>query len=99
MGRQAAGFSAWDGMAPFVAIDFETADHDYDSACAIALVRVEKLQIVQREHRLVRPPRQRFAFTYLHGISWDHVAEKPDFSVIWLELSSILEGVQFLAAH
>ena len=26
---------------PFVAIDFETADHGPDSACAVGLVRVE----------------------------------------------------------
>ena len=32
----------------FVAIDFETADYGRDSACALALVRVEAGVIVQR---------------------------------------------------
>ena len=57
--------------SPFVAIDFETADYQQDSACAVALVRVEGSQIVQRHHFLIRPPRQRFIFSYLHGITWE----------------------------
>src|SRR5205085_9653487 len=48
--------------APFVAIDFETADHGRDSACAVALVRVERGRIVRRETRRIRPPRSRFFF-------------------------------------
>ena len=44
----------------FVAIDFETADYQRDSACAVALVRVESGKIVAREHRLIRPPRRTF---------------------------------------
>ena len=40
----------------FVAIDFETADYGRDSACALALVRVEAGVIVQRAFHYVRPP-------------------------------------------
>ena len=60
--------------SPFIAIDFETADYQPDSACAVALVRVEGSRIVQRRHFLIRPPRQRFIFSYLHGITWEMVA-------------------------
>ena len=42
--------------SPFVAIDFETADYGPDSACAVALVRVEGSRIVQRSYFLIRPP-------------------------------------------
>ena len=55
--------------SPFVAIDFETADYGPDSACAVAVVRVEGSRIVQRSYFLIRPPRQAFIFSYLHGIS------------------------------
>jgi DNA polymerase-3 subunit epsilon len=55
----------------FVAIDFETADDGRDSACAVALVRVENLEIVRRETRFVRPPRRQFRFSHLHGITWE----------------------------
>jgi DNA polymerase-3 subunit epsilon len=84
---------------PFVAIDFETADHGADSACAVALIRVEDLQIVRRKVCLIRPPRRHFEFTYLHGISWRDVADQPSFAEVWPSLAPLLENVAFLAAH
>ena len=47
----------------FVAIDFETADHGPDSACAVGLVRVEGGQVVHRQAVLIRPPRPAVLFT------------------------------------
>ncbi|MBD2550857.1 3'-5' exonuclease [Microcystis elabens FACHB-917] len=83
----------------FVALDFETADQGRDSACAIALVRVEGRQIVRREHHLIRPPRRTFAFTAIHGIRWAQVADAPSFAELWPSLAACLEGAQFIAAH
>lgn len=83
----------------FVALDFETADQGRDSACSIALVRVERHVIVHREHRLIRPPRQKFLFTSIHGISWSQVADAPSFRELWPELKPCLEGARFIAAH
>jgi DNA polymerase-3 subunit epsilon len=83
----------------FVALDFETADYPRDSACALGLVRVENHRIVQRAYNLIRPPRRRFAFTYLHGITWEDVAHQPTFAELWPSLTPILKGVDFLAAH
>ena len=83
----------------FVAIDFETADYPRDSACAVALVRVESGKIVAREHRLIRPPRRTFAFTHVHGLAWQDVCDAPAFRTAWIELAPLLEGADFLAAH
>jgi len=83
----------------FVALDFETADPGRDSACSIALVRVEGRRIVQREHRLIRPPQRTFAFTSIHGISWSQVAEAPTFGELWPQLAPLLAGARFIAAH
>lgn len=83
----------------FVAIDFETADHDPDSACAVGLVRVEDHRIVCREVVLIRPPRPRILFTHVHGITWDRVAAAPSFAEVWPRLASLLDGADFLAAH
>ena len=83
----------------FVAIDFETADTGRDSACAVALVRVEGDSIVDRQVRLIRPPRQTFEFTYIHGIRWADVAREPSFGPVWNELRPVLRGAAFLAAH
>lgn len=83
----------------FVAIDFETADYGRDSACSVALVRVEGGQIAARVHRLIRPPRRDFVFTYLHGISWKDVKDQPTFATVWSELAPFARGARFLAAH
>lgn len=83
----------------FVAIDFETADYYRDSACALALVRVDGEQIVDRQCFLIRPPRRQFAFTHLHGITWEDVARQPSFAQLWPRLYPLLRGADFLAAH
>jgi DNA polymerase III epsilon subunit-like protein len=83
----------------FAALDFETADYPRDSACALGLVRVENHRIVRRTYHLIRPPRRRFAFTYLHGITWEDVAQQPTFADLWPSLTPFLEGADFLAAH
>jgi DNA polymerase-3 subunit epsilon len=85
--------------APFVAIDFETADYGADSACALALVRVEGVRIVARDLFMIRPPRSRFAFTHIHGITWAHVRGERPFAELWPEIEARLAGAAFLAAH
>lgn len=83
----------------FAAIDFETADFGRDSACAVGLVRVEEGRIVRRESRLIRPPRKEFVFTYIHGLTWEDVADAPPFGDVWRELREVLVGIDFLVAH
>ena len=39
-------------MAKFTAIDFETADHGRDSACAVGLARVENCRVTATAYRL-----------------------------------------------
>src|SRR5260370_4593430 len=92
-------FAAFDPLAPFVAIDFETADWRWDSACAVALIRVEGLEVVARRACLLKPPRPYFRFTYIHGITWRHVQDAPTFGEAWPELRPLLDGAEFLAAH
>ena len=83
----------------FVAIDFETADRSLDSACAVALVKVENWQITERGYWLIRPPRERFRFTHIHGISWKNVADQPTFAELWPSIRDFMSGASFLAAH
>lgn len=83
----------------FVAIDFETADHGADSACAVGLVRVEALKVVHREAVLIRPPRQRILFTHVHRITWDMVKDLPQFAEVWPRLVPLLDGASHLVAH
>ena len=83
----------------FAAIDFETANYGRDSACAVGVAIVRDGSLVQSVHRLIRPPSSRFAFTWLHGIDWEQVADAPPFGTVWEEIEPLLEGVDLLAAH
>ncbi len=85
--------------ASFVAIDFETADYTRDSACAVALVRVDGNRVVDRYHTLLCPPGRRMRNTHIHGITWADVRQAPTFGEAWPELWRRLEGVDYLAAH
>lgn len=83
----------------FVAIDFETADHAPDSACAVGLVRVERGRVTRKVRQFIHPPRDVMVFTHIHGITLDHVQDKPKFKQAWPALEEILDGVAFIAAH
>jgi len=83
----------------FAALDFETADHGADSACAVAIVRVEGQRIVERVEHLIRPPRRQMMFTWVHGITWNDVKDKPHFAELWPQISGLLRDVDFIAAH
>lgn len=86
-------------MVAFVAIDFETADYGSDSACALGAVRVEGSALVAERYRLIRPPRSRIAFTFIHGIRWSDVADQPCFAEVWPDFADLFADVDFIAAH
>jgi DNA polymerase III subunit epsilon len=83
----------------FVAIDFETANHRPDSACAIGLVKVVDGLIAEKVVHLIKPPTRDFVFTYIHGLSWKDVAQKEDFGQLWPKIEPLFVGADFLAAH
>lgn len=85
--------------APFVAIDFETADAQRDSACSVALVRVEGDAIVASKASLIRPPRPSNELTHVHGISEAAQRAAPKLRDIWPEFAPLLDGVELIVAH
>jgi DNA polymerase-3 subunit epsilon len=86
-------------MSTFAAIDFETANYNADSACAVGVVVISDGRVVHRQERLIRPPSSEFIFTHIHGLTWSDVAAEPTFAEIWPELRALLKQVDFLAAH
>jgi len=84
----------------FVAIDFETANRDSASACAIGLAFVKAGEVVANPSWLIRPPRLYFdpAFILIHGIDGDKVKEEPEFDAVWEWLQPQLEG-RIVIAH
>ena len=82
-----------------VAIDFETADYAPDSACALGIVSIENGKITKEGYGLIRPPRNRFVFSYLHGITWTDVKGKPSFIEVWDDFDDFFCGADYFVAH
>jgi len=83
----------------FLALDFETANYYRDSACALGLVRVEDNRIVDQASFLIKPPYKYFVFTYIHGITWEDVEDKPTFKQHWKSIKPFFEDIDFAVAH
>ncbi len=83
----------------FLAIDFETANRNRTSACALGLVRVINNEILHYESYLIKPPNSYFEFTYLHGISYQAVKHAPTFKELWDRISHHFEDIDFVVAH
>jgi DNA polymerase-3 subunit epsilon len=82
-----------------VAIDFETADFGADSACALGIVKIENGSVTKNGYRLIRPPRKRFYFSYLHGITWSDVKQEAAFAEVWDEFGDYWQDADYLVAH
>ncbi|MDB5592321.1 3'-5' exonuclease [Enterovirga sp.] len=63
-----------------VAIDFETANEQRTSPCAVGLAWIEDGRVTRRAYSLVRPPEIRFepSNVRIHGIRPEHVAGAPE---------------------
>ena len=83
----------------WAAIDFEIANADRASACALGLVVVQESQVVKRRSWLIRPSKLCFDLNnvMLHGITADHVAEMPTFAELWDEVHSEIQGMPLVA--
>lgn len=86
----------------FTAIDFETANSNAASACAVGLVRVREGKVVDRAQWLIQPPPEHSTFQpfniKIHGITPEMVAEAPG----WAEQLGTLRdfiGADIAVAH
>lgn len=82
-----------------VAIDFETANYNADSAISMGLVVIENHTITQISSWLIRPPRMSFtpSFIDIHGITPEDVRHERNFGEIWPDVEPYLRGAVMLA--
>ena len=86
-------------MSTFVAIDFETANHCSNSACAVGLAAGRGGRIEVAQSFLIRPPASQFTFTEIHGLRWEDVHDAPTFVELWPTLLTSIDNAEFIAAH
>jgi len=83
----------------FVAIDFETANSDRGSACALGIAVVQNGVITSRKYSLLNPHVSFEPFsTHIHGITTETVQRAPDFAEIYPMVYEMLNG-NTVAAH
>lgn len=72
-------------MIDFIAIDFETANHNTNSACAIGIAVVEELKVVDSFYSLLQPPNDFYddINISIHGITPDMTADAPKIDDLW----------------
>lgn len=80
-----------------IALDFETACPEPGNACQLGLAWIEGGRIVRIEERYIRPRDMRFTFTWCHGITAEHVWDKPEFPEVLEEFRGELDGALVLA--
>ena len=87
-------------MDNFVAIDFETANHNLTSVCAVGCVKVCNGIIRDRYYTLVRPYPDFYSsrFTAIHGLSGKDTSDSMTFDKVWEELCGFI-GDMPLVAH
>ena len=85
----------------WTAIDFETANHDRGSACAVGLVRVRDGAVADRFTTLIRPPRQVDFFSRhniaVHGITPADVADAPAWPEVHARIVEFADGDPLVA--
>lgn len=75
----------------FVSIDFETANEQRNSPCAVGLVIVNEQGIIDEFYSLINPMMRFSSFnTRIHGIRQNDVTDAPTFAQIWPKLNSYL---------
>ncbi|GEM_PF-774711 len=86
-------------MRDFAAIDFETANSDASSACAVGIAIVKNGAIDAVYTDLIRPPTMAFnqRNISIHRIKPADVAQSPNFGQIWPSLSGRLTGLPIIA--
>lgn len=80
-----------------IAMDFETANPAPGNACQIGLAWIEGNRVSRVEERYIRPRDMRFTFTWVHGITADHVQDAAEFPGVLEEFRGDLDGALVLA--
>lgn len=86
-------------MENFAAIDFETANYERSSVCAVGVVIVNGGEIVDRFYSLIQPEPNYYNYrcTCVHGLSCCDTDDAPVFSEVWSQIEPMIEGLPLVA--
>jgi DNA polymerase-3 subunit epsilon len=78
----------------FIAIDFEIANKDRGSICAMGVAVVEKGKLIEKEGLLIKPTPNRYTWPYIgiHGINDAQTQHLKTFKQQWKDLKPYLHN-------
>ena len=83
----------------FIAVDFETATGNMDSACEIGIALVSNLRVVGRYSSLIQPPDNYYwgKNSSIHGITSSDTENEKTFSEVWRDIKLLFGPVPVVA--
>lgn len=86
-------------MRDFAAIDFETANGDRRSVCAVGVVVVRDGEVTDTFYSLIRPVPERYDWQNImvHGITQSSTASAPLFPAVWAQIAPKVRGLTLVA--
>lgn len=85
----------------FIAIDFEIANSQMNSACSLGMVFVEDNKIIDKKYFLIQPPKLNIdeEFTKIHGLTLEDLKDAPTFDYVWSEIKHHFHDESLIIAH
>jgi DNA polymerase-3 subunit epsilon len=79
-------------MKEFIAIDFETANPQRVSACALGYAKISNCEVVETNGLLIKPVGGHAPFqSKIHGIKEEHTHDKPYFGELFPQIRGIFD--------
>ncbi len=86
-------------MNDFAAIDFETANNERSSVCAVGVVIVRDGEIVDTFYSLIQLEPNYYSYwcTRVHGLCCDDTDDAPIFPEVWKQIEPLIQGLPIVA--
>ena len=86
-------------MQDFAAIDFETANYERSSVCAVGIVVVRGGEIVDSFYSLIKPDPDYYEYccTRVHGLTQRDTKNAPVFPEVWQQVEPLIKGLPLVA--
>ncbi len=86
-------------MIDFAAIDFETANQDRSSVCAVGIVIVRNGEITDKFYSLIQPEPNYYTYwnTQCHGLTAADTDKAMVFPRVWKNVEPLIDGLPLVA--
>lgn len=86
-------------MTDFAAIDFETANQDRSSVCAVGVVIVRNGEITDKFYSLIQPEPNFYSYwnTQCHGLTAEDTENAKVFPKVWKDIEPLIQGIPLIA--